>query len=235
MHRLRSDGLKEPDATAAHRIFEQLSEAIINGELAAGTKVQEIALAVRFGVSRAPLREALRRLEERKLLTRAPRLSARVTTLTPARIAELFAIREVLEGVAAREAAMKMRPADVDHLRDLLRQHEAALQEGEDDVYRQGTADDDFHFFIIKCSNNEMLHQILCNEYYNLIRLARRQHSRVPGRARRALLEHHQLVEALAERDGPFAEILMRRHIAAALHGILGTIATQKKPQHDHS
>lgn len=227
--------LQESDATVAHRIFEQLSEAIINGELAAGAKVQEIALAAHFGVSRAPLREALRRLEERKLLTRTPRLTARVTMLTPARIAELFAIREVLEGVAAREAASKIQPADIDHLRDLLRQHEAALQEGEDDVYRQGTADEDFHFFIIKCSGNEMLRQILCNEYYNLIRLARRQHSRVPGRARRALLEHHQLVDALAERDGPFAEILMRRHIAAALRGILGTIATQKKPHHDYS
>jgi DNA-binding GntR family transcriptional regulator len=222
-----ADGQAAPDeATVAHRIFEQLSEAIISGELAAGAKIKEPALAAKFGVSRAPLREAIRRLEERKLLTREPRVSARVTVLTPVRVAELYAIREALEGIAAREAALRVQPADIAHLRDLLRQHEAALDAASDDLYRQGTADEDFHFFIIKCSGNASLVQILCDEYYNLIRLVRRQHSRASGRARRALIEHQQLVEALAEGDGDFAEILMRRHIAAALRSILASIAT---------
>jgi DNA-binding GntR family transcriptional regulator len=192
--------------------------------LAAGSKIKEPSLATKFGVSRAPLREALRRLEERKLLTRAPRLSARVTVLNPTRIAELYAIRGALEGVAARAAATRVQPKDIAHLREVLRQHEVSLDAAGDDIYRQGLTDEDFHFFIIQCSGNATLIQILCDEYYNLIRLVRRQHSRVAGRARRALLEHRQLVEALAEGDGDFAEILMRRHVAAALHGILSSI-----------
>jgi DNA-binding GntR family transcriptional regulator len=210
--------------TAAHRVFTLLSEAIIGGELAPGAKIKESALSLRFGVSRAPLREAIRRLEERKLLLRIPRSSARVTLLTPARITELYEIREVLEGMAARQAALRMQPDDIAHLRGLLRQHEAALDASEDDVYRQGTEDEDFHFFIIQRSGNATLVQILCDEYYNLIRMVRRRHSRVAGRARRALQEHQQLVEALAERDGDFAERLMRRHVAAALRGILASL-----------
>ncbi|MCB8882067.1 GntR family transcriptional regulator [Acidisoma cellulosilytica] len=227
MLKVLANDFEDADATAAHRIFEQLSEAIVSGDLAAGSKIQEAALAARFGVSRAPLREALRRLEERKLLTRSPRSSARVTVLTPARIVELFTIREVLEGVAARQAASHMNASDINHLRALLQRHEEVLDAIDDDIYRQGIADEDFHFYIIKCSGNATLAQILCNEYYNLIRLVRRQHSRVPGRARRALSEHHQLIEALAEGDGNFAEILMRRHVASALRSILGSIATQ--------
>jgi DNA-binding GntR family transcriptional regulator len=228
-----ADPAAEADgATAAHRVFELLSEAIISGELAPGAKIKESALSSRFGVSRAPLREAIRRLEERKLLIRTPRLSARVASLTPVRISELYEIREVLEGMAARQAAMRMQPGDIAHLRDLLRQHEAALDASEDDVYRQGTEDEDFHFFIIQRSGNATLVQILCDEYYNLIRMVRRRHSRVAGRARRALQEHQQLVEALAERDGDFAERLMRRHVAAALRGILGSLgAEQQMPQ----
>lgn len=215
------------EATVAHRIFQELSEAIVTGQLEPGSKIKEAVLAARFTVSRAPLREALRRLEERKLLVRAPRMSARVAVLTPERIVELYTIREVLEGAAARQAAVRMQAADIAHMRDLLRRHEAVLDATEDDFYRQGIADEDFHFFIIKCSGNATLIHILCEEYYNLIRLVRRQHSRVAGRARRALLEHHQLVEALAERDGDFAETLMRRHVAAALRGILGSITAE--------
>jgi len=210
--------------TMADRVFELLSEAIINGELAPATRIREPELAAQCGISRAPLREALRRLEERKLITRTPRMSARVTVATPKLIAEIYAIREALEGVAAREAATRVTDADIALLRGLLASHQAQFDAKNVDTYRMGRSDDDFHFSIIRASGNHALVHILCDEYYNLIRLFRRQHRLVQGRARRAFTEHQRIVEALADRDGELAEILMRRHVAAALKGILDTI-----------
>ena len=211
--------------TMADRLFDLLSEAIINGEMAPGTRIREPDLAAQYGTSRAPLREALRRLEERKLITRTPRMSARVTVVTPALIAEIYAIREVLEGVAAREAANRVSDADIAHLRSLLMSHKSQFDGHNVDTYRMGSADDDFHFFIIRCSGNSALIHILCDEYYNLIRLFRRQHRLVGGRAQRAFIEHQRIADAIADRDGELAEILMRRHIAAALDGLLHAVA----------
>jgi DNA-binding GntR family transcriptional regulator len=211
--------------TMADRLFELLSEAIIGGEMAPGTRIREPELAAQYGTSRAPLREALRRLEERKLITRTPRMSARVTVVTPELIREIYAIREVLEGVAAREAANRVSDADIAHLCGLLVSHKAQFNGHNVDTYRMGSADDDFHFFIIRCSGNSALIHILCEEYYNLIRLFRRQHRLVGGRAQRAFIEHQRIADAIADRDGELAEILMRRHIAAALDGLLHAVS----------
>lgn len=218
------DGL---DLTAADRLFGLLSEAIVRGEMTPGAKISEPELATRFGTSRAPLREAIRRLEERKLVTRVAHQGARVTVLSPARIREVYLVREVLEGAAAREAARRMSTEDLQELQRLLADHEARI--ASNDVYLQGDADDDFHFRIIRASGNATLESLLLDEYYLLIRMLRRQLRQVPGRARRALFEHRRIADALADRDGDLAELLMRRHIAAARDSIEQTLIDQTR------
>jgi DNA-binding GntR family transcriptional regulator len=206
------------ELTTADRLLDLLSEAIVSGEMAPGAKISEPELAARFGTSRAPLREAIRRLEERKLVTCIAHQGARVTVLSPARIREVYLVREVLEGAAAREAAARMSPEDLAELYRLLETHEARI--ASNDVYLQGAADDDFHFRIIRASGNATLISLLLDEYYLLIRMFRRQLGQVGGRARRALFEHRRIADALADRDGDLAELLMRRHIAAARDSI---------------
>jgi DNA-binding GntR family transcriptional regulator len=206
------------------RLFDLLAEAIASGELMPGAKISEPDLAARFGTSRAPLREAIRRLEERKLVSRIAHQGARVAILSPARIAEIYAVREALEGMAARQAASRITPDDIARLRAHLRAHEASLEEGDQDDYQQGVADDDFHFVIIRASGNATLIDLLLDQYYALIRMYRRQHRQVAGRARRALIEHGRITDALADRDADLAELLMRRHIAAARAGIAGAL-----------
>lgn len=218
----------EPDLTTADRLFDILSEAIVGGELASGAKISEPELAARFGTSRAPLREAIRRLEERKLVTRIAHQGARVTVISAERIREVYLVREVLEGAAAREAALRMTPEDVEDLRGLLATHEARIASR--DVYQQGAADDDFHFRIIRASGNATLVSLLLDEYYLLIRMFRRQLRQVGGRARRALFEHRRIADALADRDGDLAELLMRRHIAAARDSIERALQQQPQP-----
>ncbi len=144
--------------------------------------------------------------------------------LSASRIAEIYAVREALEGVAAREAAERIGEAEIARLRAHLADHEAALAEDGSD-YRQGVADDDFHAVIIRASGNATLIDLLLDQYYALIRMFRVRHRQVAGRARRALIEHGRITDALADRDGELAELLMRRHIAAARDGIAAAFA----------
>ncbi|MGP1667746.1 MAG: GntR family transcriptional regulator, partial [Rhodanobacter sp.] len=111
----------DDEATSlADSLFERLSEAIVTGEFEAGSKLSEPRLATRYRVSRGPIREAIRRLEERKLVTRLPRQGVRVIVPTSALAAELFRIREVLEGLAARQAACNATKDEVATLRAML-------------------------------------------------------------------------------------------------------------------
>lgn len=223
----RSEGGETESAVQplVDRLFEQLSEAIVRGELAPGSKLSEPRLAAQYGVSRAPLREAMRRLEERKLVVRTPRQGARVVVPSLAAAVELFKIREVLEGLAAREAARLARPEEVRRLRQMLAGHRAALEQPDAMVYWQATANSDFHFMVARIARSDHLFDLLCNEYYTLFRVYRMQHRILPGRAQQALREHELVVDAIAEGDGGFAELLMRRHIASARHGLETSIA----------
>jgi DNA-binding GntR family transcriptional regulator len=215
----------EPDLaldTAADRLYGVLSDMIVSGALPSGAKISEPDLAARFGTSRAPLREALRRLQERKLVTRVARQGARVTVLSPARIGEIYLVREVLEGAAARQAARCMTDAQIARVQALLDAHEARVAAS--GAYLQGADDDDFHFLIIRGSGNETLSTLLLDEYYLLLRMLRGQLHPGADSARRALTEHRRIADALADRDGELAELLMRRHVAASHARILRSL-----------
>ena len=110
--------------TLADRVFSQIQDAIVKGELLAGAKISEAELTTRYGVSRGPLREALRRLEARKLLTRIPHVGVRVVELSIAELLEMYQVREVLEGMAARLAAIHATDEDVTGLKALLTRHQ---------------------------------------------------------------------------------------------------------------
>lgn len=206
------------------QLFEHLSEAIVIGALVPGAKLSEPRLAAHYGVSRGPLREAIRRLEERKLVTRAPRQGVRVVVPTPVDALALFNIREVLEGLAARMAAENATPEEIQRLRSMLADHRAALSRSNAMVYWQATANTDFHFMVARIGRNKHLFDLLCGEYYTLFRLYRMQHRIVPGRAQRALVEHERIVDAIADRDPELAELLMRRHVSAARQSLLSQV-----------
>lgn len=211
----------DDDRPLTDQLFEQLSEAIVAGAFAAGAKLSEPRLAAQYGVSRGPVREAIRRLEERRLVTRTPRQGVRVVVPTPGDALELFTIREVLEGLAARQAAENALDSEIDALRAMLAHHREALSQPDAMVYWQATANSDFHFMVARIGRNQHLFDLLCGEYYTLFRLFRMRHRIVPGRAQRALTEHERIVDAIADRDAELAEMLMRRHIASARSGLL--------------
>lgn len=225
-----ADGGEEA-LTLADRVFSQIQNAIVKGELAPGTKMSEAELAARYGVSRGPLREALRRLEGRKLLTRIPHVGVRVISLSFEELIQIYHVREAMEGMAARLAALYMPTDEVQGLKDLLAQHEkqAELQEGR--AYFQDEGDFDFHYRIVQGSRNEVLCQMLCGELYHRVRLYRYQFSVTEGRPQKAFGEHHRIIEAIEARDAEMAEILMRRHISSARANIEHHFRERSGPQ----
>jgi DNA-binding GntR family transcriptional regulator len=203
-------------ATFADRAFEWLEEAIIKGDLAPETKLDEVSLAKGFGISRGPVREAIRRLEGKKLVERIPHVGARVVAFSKHNLQEILYVREALEGMACRMAAERMSDAEITALENLLEGHakQGPLKAGE--FYFQRPGDYDFHYRIIKGSGCEKLKQMLIDDLYHLLRVFRYQSSSRKGRAQKALQEHRGIVAAIRTRDADAAEKLMRKHLAHA-------------------
>ncbi|MCQ3001193.1 GntR family transcriptional regulator [Pseudomonas syringae] len=206
--------------TLSENVFRRIQSAIIKGEIAPGSKISEPELARTYGISRGPLREAIHRLEGQRLLVRIPHVGARVVSLSHAELIELYEIRESLEGMACRLAAERMTAEEINDLRRVLETHErdAAFQAGVG--YYQQEGDFDFHYRIIQGSGNKTLTQMLCGDLYQLVRMYRIQFSATPNRPRQAFAEHHRILDAIADRDGELAELLMRRHIGASKRNI---------------
>src|SRR5690554_6696051 len=109
--------------TAADRLLLEIQRTIVEGEIESGSKISEPELARKFNVSRAPLREALARLERCHLIERIPNAGARVVKLSTEGLLALYQIREELEGLACRLAAENMDDAEIQQVQELLNQH----------------------------------------------------------------------------------------------------------------
>ena len=140
----------------------------------------------------------------------------RVVSLSGKQLVELYQVREALEGLTCRLAADNMTDTEIAELDDLLDRHEAEVQRKDDAEYFRQEGDLDFHFRIAEGCRNELLRTALCEDHYQLMRLYRYKFSNRAGRPRRALAEHRQILDAIRDRDGELAELLMRRHIRNA-------------------
>ncbi|ENM5796784.1 GntR family transcriptional regulator [Vibrio mimicus] len=206
----------EKENTKSENLTEYLIEAIVEGELAPGSKISEPELAKRFQVSRGPLREALMRVEGLGLIERIPHIGARVTQLSPTKLVELYAVREALEGMAARLAVRNITEIELAGLESLLSTHSTHIDQVEGASYFHQQGDFDFHYRIIQASRNQQLIGLLCDELYHLLRMYRYQSPRSHSRPVEALEEHKFILRAIRQRDEELAEILMRRHIACS-------------------
>ena len=217
--------------TTSDKVFEQLQQAIVEGKLAAGSKISEPELAKHYHISRSTLREALNRLETCHLVERKANVGSRVVDCTIEGLLELYITREALEGMACRQAAENMTDLEIVHMQDILASHanEKALQDGI--AYYQDEGDVDFHYKVILGSHNQQLINLICGQLYHLVRMYRYQFGMHSSRATRAFTEHSNIIQAISDRDGELAELLMRRHIAASRKNIENKIALKKAKQ----
>lgn len=225
---LLQNPLKQAAITTADKIFEQLQHAIAEGHMKAGSKISEPELAKQYQVSRSTLREALNRLEKCHLIERKANVGSRVVDCTIEGLVELYITREALEGMACRQAAENMTDEEITEMQKMLSHHadNKALKEGV--AYYQEQGDVDFHYKVILGSHNKQLINLICGQLYHLVRMYRCQFGMHSPRATRAFGEHSNIMQAISDRDGELAEILMRRHIAASRKNIVKKIEDKK-------
>jgi len=210
-----SESVSIPD-----RIFEQLKAAIFDGEIAVGSKLSEPELARDFDVSRGALREAIGRLEACRLVTRKNNVGARVIELSLENLIEIYHVRESLEGMAARLAAESISDEEMSNLEQLLELHAKGIDDDAEHAYFQKEGDLDFHYNLVKSSQNTTLFDLLCNDLYQVVRLYRYQFGMRSNRALQALQEHRNIVDAIKRGDGEMAEYMMRAHIRASRENV---------------
>ena len=191
--------------------YTLILEAIDGGVYKPGDRLVESELADRLGVSRTPVREALQRLETQAMLTRDGR-SLIVATLDHNQLAELYAVRSELEGLAARLAARHATPEEVRVLQSMVTEDRALLG---GDPRALSRANKRFHKQIHLASHNRFLVQQLDLVHRSMALMATTSFA-AEGRDEVALAEHDQIVSAIANGDGEAADQALRTHISRA-------------------
>lgn len=202
----------------AEKAFHILESAVWRGELKPGDRLYDHRLAAELGISRSPVREALKRLEHCGLIRVVARRGTYVAQLTAEEVADLMEVREALEGLAARRAACRMASEAVQEMRGELEAIRRRAQEvGLSEYPREGR---DFHQWVVEGAGSPRL-SALMRGIAGQVRLIRFRSGADPVRAVAALSEHEQILEGIAQRDADLAEARMRSHIRAARDHIL--------------
>lgn len=195
---------------ASKDAYGLILDAIDEGLYKPGDRMVESELAERFGVSRTPIREALQRLETQSLLTRDGR-SLIVASLDHNQLAELYAVRAELEGLAARLAAQHAAPEEVRVLREMVEEDRAKIG----DPAALARTNRRFHKQVHLASHNRYLVQQLDLVHRTMALLATTSLA-VEGRSETAIAEHDAIVTAIEARDGDAAAAALRKHISSA-------------------
>jgi len=216
---------EQPDTNPQGQIaYAGLIEEIRRGTLPPGSRLREVALAERFEISRTPIREALRLLEADGLVVHQPRLGAVVRSLDYAEVIELYEMRAVLEGTAARLAARAASDVELAELQALNDEFGEVLGDPAEsaEVNRQ------FHAALMNAARNRFLRKSVAGLAKTMFILGRSTLME-PDRAEIAHAEHARVLAALAARDGATAESTMRAHIEAAQRSRLKVLRLQER------
>lgn len=206
-------------------VFNTLRKAILRGNLEPGERLREIHLADKLGVSRTPIREAIRKLELEGLVVMIPRKGAVVAEITEKSLRDVLEVRRALEALAVRLACEKILDAEVEELKVAAERFEEALETG--DVTAFAEADVRFHDIIYRATDNQRLIQLLYNLREQMYRYRVEYLKRED--AHETLLEEHQaIIETIEKRDVSKAVEAVRTHIDNQVVAVSDTIRTKK-------
>lgn len=192
------------------KVYKQLRQGMLNGALKPGERLVERKLAEQLGVSRTPVREAIRMLELEGLVSHLPRIGAVVSRVNDYEVLEVYRIRAVLEGLIARMAAEKIVPEQLDGLINLVESIETAAAQGNvDNLEKNHLA---FNDTIYRAAASPRLYGMISSLSDFIARFTRIGYC-YPGRIAEATREHRELLEAIKLHDGDLAERIAREHI----------------------
>lgn len=205
-------------------VFHTLRQAILKGELKPGERLMEIQLAKKLGVSRTPIREAIRKLELEGLVLMIPRKGAEVAEITEKNLRDVLEVREALERLAVRLACEQITKAQVREVREAAEAFQDALTSG--NVTEIAEADEHFHDLINLATGNQKLIQILHNLREQMYRY-RVEYLKNEAVFPQLLEEHESLIRAIERRQKEQAAEIVCRHINNQAEAISGIIRTK--------
>lgn len=207
-------------------VFRTLRQAILRGELKPGERLMEIRLANQLGVSRTPIREAIRMLELDGLVIMVPRKGAQVAQITEKDLNDVLEVRLGLEELAVKLACERITEEELRSLYQASRSFEKLLETETDDLQELAQADVAFHDVIYQATNNERLIQLLNNLREQMYRYRIEYLKDV--KSRRSLVEEHDaLYERMKKRDLTGAQKMIREHIERQQESIMQTVHHQ--------
>lgn len=208
-------------------VFNTLRQAILKGELKPGERLMEIALAERLGVSRTPIREAMRKLELEGLVVMIPRRGAQVANITEKDLNDVLEVRIALENLSIEKACQYMTEEQMDELKAAALKFERSI--GGHNPVRLAEADEAFHEVIYKASDNRRLKQVLNNLREQIYRY-RVEYLKEEETRNLLVREHQELCSAIRARDVKRAQEISFRHIENQRQAIIRSIEAEQEP-----
>lgn len=199
------------------RVFNKIREDILSGKYKQNVELKETAIGNELGVSRTPVREALRQLELEGLVTIIPNKGAYVNGITEKDIHDIYIIRSYLEGLSAKWACDHITKEQIDDLEEIVYLSEFhAKKEHHEQIL---TLDNKFHQLIYEASNSKILYNLL-TDFHHYVERVRKITLAQESRAMKSNKEHTAILEAIKQRDGDKAEMLAHEHIMNTIQNI---------------
>lgn len=196
------------------RVYEQIREDILNGIYEEQEELKEVTLGEKLGVSRTPVREALRQLELEGLVEIIPNKGARVTGITKKDIDDIYQIRYLLEGLSARWATEHVTEEQLEKMEETLYLTEFHAQKGNfEQVY---DLDSQFHELMYEASGSKLLNHIL-SDFHMYVTRVRKVSLASSSRSKYSTEEHRNILNAIRERDADKAEECAHQHVQSTI------------------
>ena len=208
------------------QVADRLRDQIYQHELIPGDAIDEMALCERFGISRTPLREALKVLSSEGLIELIPRRGSFVRSMDIDELNELFPVMAVLEGLCAREAVENCTSQDLQKLKKMHEKLEGFVKEANIDAYYEQNFV--FHQAVQDLSGNKWLQRII-GDLRKVLRLARHMQLTIPGRLEQSLEEHRQIMQAFIKQDPDLADHNMQNHLKQQWYSLVDKNKSETK------
>jgi len=209
------------------KAYNQLKSMILDQKLKSGSKIYQEKLAIDLGISRTPLVNALKKLEQEQLISAVPRKGFYVRDISKEEMVNIFELREVLEGLAARRASLRISDNQIKKLNDLYKGLETAGAGGNIENYAK--ADRLFHHFMIKLGGDDLMFNIL--ETYSVIASSYlvKYRGGLVRSPKETLPEHLAIIEAIINRNPEKAEQAARNHFKRSREKLLKDFEEESK------
>ncbi len=209
-------------------VFYTLRDAILKGEMAPGERLMEIHLANKLGVSRTPIREAIRMLEKEGLAVTIPRRGAQVAKMTEKDLEDVLEVRDALDGLAVENACSRMTEGDFERLRDAMREFKEATTSG--DVRATVEADEVFHQVIYEAAHNPKLLSMIKDLKEQMYRY-RYEYIKDNTVYPQLVEEHEKILEGLQKQDVTFVRDIMHTHLMNQIDAVRAVIRRQNEEE----